>query len=586
MTASVPRSAGEVLGPFLRPYAAPLSLAAFLNGVHGLAITFQVFTVGWLVDWVLGKGTVPGDMDRRAGILAGGYLLISIFGRMATWHLGFRIFTRVREKVLAALRTRFFAQLNALCLRFHMKRSSGELFSYLFGSPLNNVIQFYQHCSSGVAGAITTVLSALGLLLWTDSFLTVLLTVTVCLQVYMMELARRANRKIHLDYQKLESGVTGSVADLLRGTRAVKMYSMERAVEGEFGRQIHLISNKSYERDVRGHMEWMKQEAVSYTGFALMLVACAFRFRSGAITLGEVSMFMLAFQQLSGPMTVLSQGFTFWGSAQASLERIAEVLQASSTTPDPTGTPRPVPPGGEIEFRDVTFAYDQLPVLRNLSLRIPHGQSVALVGPSGAGKSTVAQLLLRLYDPDAGEVCLGGQNLRDCAGSEVRRRFGVVPQDPFIFRTTIRQNLRVADPDATAAEVERACRLANAWEFIEKLPEKLDSPVGEGGANLSGGQRQRLAIARVLLANPPILLFDEATSALDSLSERLIQETLREVCRGRTSILIAHRLATVKDCQRVLVLQDGRLVQDGSYVELVGKPGLFRSLVEGQHLAA
>ncbi|NBQ64973.1 MAG: ABC transporter ATP-binding protein [Verrucomicrobia bacterium] len=583
---SAPRSAREILLPFLRPYAGPLAVAALLNGLHGFAITFQVFTVGWLVDWVLHRGDIPADMSRRAGLLAGGYLLVSIFGRMATWHLGFRIFTRVREKVLASLRTRFFSQLNALCLRFHMKRSSGELFSYLFGSPLNNVIQFYQHCSSGVAGAITTVLSALGLLLWTDSLLTVLLTVTVGVQVYMMELARRANRKIHLDYQKLESGVTGSVADLLRGTRAVKMYAMEREVEGEFGRQIDLISHKSYERDVRGHMEWMKQEAVSYTGFALMLVACALRFRSGAITLGEVSMFMLAFQQLSGPMTVLSQGFTFWGSAQASLERIAEVLQASSTTPDPVGEPRAVPAGGEIEFRGVTFAYENVPVLKNLSLRIPPGQSVALVGPSGAGKSTVAQLLLRLYDPDSGEILLGGQNLRECTGSEVRRRFGVVPQDPFIFRTTIRQNLRVADPDATDGEIEQACRLANAWEFIDKLPEKLDSLVGEGGANLSGGQRQRLAIARVLLANPPVMLFDEATSALDSLSERLIQETLRRICQGRTSILIAHRLATVKDCQRVLVLQEGSLVQDGTYADLVSRPGLFRSLVEGQHLAS
>jgi ABC-type multidrug transport system fused ATPase/permease subunit len=215
---------------------------------------------------------------------------------------------------------------------------------------------------------------------------------------------------------------------------------------------------------------------------------------------------------------------------------------------------------------------------------IPYGQSVALVGPSGSGKSTIAQLLLRLYDPDSGRVLFGGHDLRFCAGAEVRRRFGVVPQDPFIFRTSLRQNIKVAKPDATDEEIERACRLANAWEFIEKLPERLDTRVGEGGANLSGGQRQRLAIARAILANPPVFLFDEATSALDTLSEKLIQETLRTVCRGRTTIIIAHRLATVKECDRILVVRDGQIIQDGNYEQLMASEGLFRNMVEGQQL--
>ncbi len=244
----------------------------------------------------------------------------------------------------------------------------------------------------------------------------------------------------------------------------------------------------------------------------------------------------------------------------------------------------PLPPAGEIEMRDVHFAYDDQFVLNGVSFRIPYGQSVALVGPSGSGKSTIAQLLLRLYDPNRGEVLFGGQNIRHSAGSEIRRRFGVVPQDPFIFRTTIRQNLRVAEPEADDDAIEMACRLANAWEFIEKLPDRLDTRVGEGGSNLSGGQRQRLAIARALLANPPAFLFDEATSALDTLSEQLIQETMRRVCAGRSAIIIAHRLATVRDCHRILVVNKGRLEQDGSYEELIARPGLFRELVQGQQL--
>ncbi|MEI8294374.1 MAG: ABC transporter ATP-binding protein [bacterium] len=574
----------ELIWPIVKPHIPVLTIASILNGLHGFALTFQVFTVGWLIDWVLGKGTIPPDMWQRATALALAYFVVSAIGRMLTWHISYRLYLRVREKILSTLRARFFRQLNALCLRFHMKRSSGELFSYLFGSPLQNVVQFYQHCASGLAGAFTMIGSALMVLVWTDWTLTTIMSLTVVSQVFMMDRARRVTHKLNLDFQNHEKAVTGTVADILRGTRAVKLHAMEATVEGEFGEQIQLIAKKSYERDVRAHLAWMKQETISYAGFSLMIVACAWRLTSGKLTIGEISMFMLAFQQLTYPLTTISQAFTLWGGAQASLERIAEVLRESSTTPDPVVNARPVPPAGEIEFRDVTFAYEEKNVLTGVSFKIPYGQSVALVGPSGSGKSTIAQLLLRLYDPNEGSIHFGGQNIRYCEGAEVRKCFGIVPQDPFIFKTTIRKNLLVAKPDATEAEIETACRQANAWEFISKLAEGLDTRVGEGGSNLSGGQRQRLAIARALLSNPPVFLFDEATSALDTLSEQLIQKTMQSVCASRTSIIIAHRLATVRDCHRILVVKNGRIQQDGTYEALVSVPGTFRELVEGQQL--
>jgi ABC-type multidrug transport system fused ATPase/permease subunit len=220
-----------------------------------------------------------------------------------------------------------------------------------------------------------------------------------------------------------------------------------------------------------------------------------------------------------------------------------------------------------------------------MNLVVPYGQRVALVGPSGSGKSTIAQLVLRLYDPQRGEVRIGGTDARRFAGAALRKYFGVVPQDPFIFRTSVRDNVRVACPNASDDEVRRACELANAWEFIDKLAGKLGAPVGEGGASLSGGQRQRLAIARALLADPEIFIFDEATSALDSLSEKLIQDALEKNLGSRTAIFIAHRLATVRNCDRILVLDGGRIVQDGTYDEL-SRDGLFRELVRGQKLRA
>jgi ABC-type multidrug transport system fused ATPase/permease subunit len=223
-------------------------------------------------------------------------------------------------------------------------------------------------------------------------------------------------------------------------------------------------------------------------------------------------------------------------------------------------------------------------LLDRLSLHIPYGQKIAIVGPSGSGKTTVIQLLLRLYDPQSGTVSLDGQDLRRCPGPEIRRRFGVVPQDPFIFRDTLRENLRLGRPEADDAAIRRACEQARIWDFVTAQPKGLDTVVNEAGSSLSGGQRQRLAIARALLADPPCFIFDEATSALDTVSERAIQEVLEANLGDRTAIFIAHRLATVRHCDRIIVLKDGRIVQDGTYDDLAAAPGLFRDLVQGQQL--
>jgi ABC-type multidrug transport system fused ATPase/permease subunit len=230
-------------------------------------------------------------------------------------------------------------------------------------------------------------------------------------------------------------------------------------------------------------------------------------------------------------------------------------------------------------IKNLSFAYTDQPVLRNINLHIRFGQRVALVGPSGVGKSTLAKLLLRLYDPDVGSVSMGGVDLRACRGAAVRRRYGVVPQDPYFFHASIRHNLAIVHP-ADETPMCEACELANAWEFIRTLPQQLDTVIGEGGCRLSAGQRQRLAIARALLHEPEYFIFDEATSALDTLSEGLVQEALGRVLVGRTAIFIAHRLSTIKDCDRIVVLEDHTIVQDGPFEELRAVPGLFRRMVE------
>jgi ABC-type multidrug transport system fused ATPase/permease subunit len=574
------------LWPLLWRYRWPILAASVLCGIHGGAMALQNLYPKWFFSNVIEAREIDAsERWRRVAWLALGYLAVSVVMRMGFWHLGYRFFTWARERIAFNLRAQFFRHVNLLCLRFHGQHPSGELFSYLFGTPLANVMLFFQHASVFGPGSVVTVLWTLTVLWIWDPVIGGLLTFTSLCSVLLMVHSRRRVQRIHKDFQSIEGDVSGWVADLLRGNKAVKLYAMEAQVLEDFEEHALFIGKKSYERDVLSHIEWMKQEGFSYACYVALMAVSTWRVYQGRIGTGVAVSCFTSFQGLSGPLTQLFQACMLWGGAAASLERIGKVLDTESTTPDPIEPASEVPLRGAIEFANVTFGYEpEHPVLRDVQLVIEYGQKVALVGPSGAGKTTIAQLALRLYDPLRGEVRIGGKDVRCFRGAELRRHVGVVPQDPFIFRATVRDNVCVARPEASDAAIRRACELANAWEFVQDLPGQLDARVGEGGSSLSGGQRQRIAIARALLADPDIFIFDEATSALDTVSEKFIQDALERNLGGRTAIFIAHRLATVKNCDRIVVVDSGRIVQDGSYDELIGCAGLFGELVRGQQL--
>lgn len=561
--------------------------AMILVGLSGGAVAVQNVFPKWLFSHVLDVADLAtAERWFRLVWLAIGYLVLTAIVRMTFWHLGYRLFTRAREQVIFALRGKFFRHVNHLCLRFHGEHPSGELFSYLFGSPLRAVMDFCGHATMNLPGSVVGVLLTLGMFWYWDWVIASLLLATASLSVYMMMRARVRIEAIHKEFQQVEGDVSGRVSDLLRGNKAVKLHAMEAQVSESFERQADMIRRKSYERDVWSHVEWIKQEGLTYVCYALLMAACTWRYLGGHIDLGTVAACLAAYLGLVGPLQSVFTAFTMWGGAAAALSRIGAVLDTASTTPDPAPADDTPPEArAPIVLDGVTFGYDAArPVLRELSLRIEPGERVAFVGASGAGKTTVTQLLLRLYDPQVGAIRLGERDLRTFSIRALRRHFGVVPQDPFVFNTSLRDNLRVARPDADDAAIREACERANAWEFIAALPGGLDARVGEGGSMLSGGQRQRLAIARALLARPACFIFDEATSALDTLSERLISEAIERNLGDRAAIFIAHRLSTVKHCDRIYVLEGGRIVQAGSYDELVARDGLFRDLVRGQQL--
>jgi ABC-type multidrug transport system fused ATPase/permease subunit len=326
----------------------------------------------------------------------------------------------------------------------------------------------------------------------------------------------------------------------------------------------------------------------AYAAAALVFWYGARLVADGAMTVGALTQFLVYSMQVAFSLGGLSELWADYNKATGAAERIFELLERAPQV-NAEGGAVLARVDGRVAWERVEFAYParpDVPVLKGFSLTLEPGEVVALVGPSGAGKSTVASLLYRLYDPQGGDVRLDGQGLTALEPHWLRRQIGVVAQEPLLFSATVAENIRYGKPAATDAEVEQAARLANAHAFIQAFPEGYQTLVGERGVQLSGGQKQRVAIARAVLKDPRILILDEATSALDAESEHLVREALERLMKGRTTLVIAHRLSTVKDAHRVVVLDAGKVAQLGTHQALLGEEGIYRRLVERQFQAA
>ena len=501
--------------------------------------------------------------------------------------LRYYLVTRLGERVVADIRKAVFDRVIGLSPAFYERIMTGEVLSRI----TTDTTLILSVIGSSVSVALRNVLILIGglvLLIFTSPKLSLLVLLLVPVVIVPIVILGRRLRILSRENQDWIAASSGNASEALSSVQTVQAFTHERLSRNAFSDVTERSFQAAKKRvGVRAVMTVLVILLV-FVGIVGVLWIGARDVRAGTMTVGELVQFVIYAVMVAGSVGALSE---IWGELQraaGATERLVELLTATDTVSDRNdATPMPQPTGA-LAFRNVRFAYParpQTPALDGVSFAVSPGETVALVGPSGAGKTTVIQLLLRFFDPQSGTIEIDGRDLTEAARPDFRRHIALVPQDPVIFAASARENIRFGRPDATDDEVEAAAKAAAAHEFLMRLPEGYDTYVGERGVMLSGGQKQRIAIARAILRDAPVLLLDEATSALDAESEHLVQEAVDRLAHGRTTLVVAHRLATVKKADRILVFDQGRIVAQGTHDELVAEGGLYARLARLQFTA-
>ena len=563
----------------LRPYRRRVLVAALALVLAAAAM----LAVGQGLRAVIDQGFAARDPAWLNRSLAATFALIALLA--AATYTRFYNVSWLGERVTADLRQQLFDHLLSLPPGWFEQGRTGEVMSRLTA----DTTQIEQVIGSSLSIALRNALllaGGLAMLFTTSLKLTLLTLAGVPLVVAPILLYGRRVRRLARESQDRVADLGNRIDETLHEIRIVQAYGHEDADRQDFARLVETGFATARQRIANRARLVAAVLLLVFGAIAFILWVGGHDVLEGRLSAGELSAFVFYAALVAASVGALSE---VWGDLQraaGATERIAEILATRPEIVVPANPrPLPDPPRGALHFERVRFHYPSrpdTPALDDFSLSVTPGETVALVGPSGAGKSTVFQLLLRFYDVAAGEIAVDGVPLPQADPAALRRRMALVPQEPAIFAASVLENVRYARPDADEAAVRAACRAAFADEFIDRLPEGYATWLGERGQRLSGGQRQRIAIARALLADRPILLLDEATSALDSESERMVQAALDELMRGRTTLMIAHRLSTVRRAHRIVVIDRGRVVQEGRHEHLISDHGLYARLAREQ----
>ncbi|MBP6206328.1 MAG: ABC transporter ATP-binding protein [Nitrospira sp. UW-LDO-02] len=558
--------------PFLKPYV-PRMIAAAVMVMAVAAVNLALLRLGGTLWDVI---TVQHDADRMAQMIL---LLLGLVLLQGLCSMGHSYLTAwVSQRVMADFRTHLFAHLQTLSVNFFSKRRTGELMSRLMNdvTVIQNVVT---DTPIDAAKQVVTFIGGAGFLFAMNWQLCLLILVLLPLLVVVAKLFGRRLRALSTTIQDQTASVSTLVEEVIAGIRVVKSFVQTKREEQRFVTQVQTAMELSLRRATI--MAWFVPTItfVTFASAAAVLWYGGRQVIDGTVSPGDLFAFVLFAGILIGPFGSAARVFAQIKEAQGAMQRVFEILDTYAEIADAPGAVDLPPIRGHVRAEHISFAYDpRQPILSDLSFEAKPGELIAIVGPTGSGKTTIMNLLHRFYDPTAGRLTVDGHDVKDVRLDSLYRQIALVPQDTILFGGPIRDNIRYGREDASEEEMIAASKAAHAHEFIVGFPDGYQTIVGEKGINLSGGQRQRVAIARAILKNPRILLLDEATSALDTESERLVQEALERLMVNRTTFVVAHRLSTIQRADRILVLNKGKIVEEGTHAALLEQRGLYHYL--------
>ncbi len=512
-------------------------------------------------------------------------MVISIFFKNIFIYLSYRVLAPLRNYVMTKLRSDLYAKILELPIGFFTEQRKGDIISRM-SNDANEIEWSVMSTLEGLIKDPLQILIILAVMVMMSPALSLFLLVLLPLTGFIIGRVSRSLKKQSTASQEQLGTLMSILDETLGGLRVIKAFNAEKILRNKFFDTNENLNN------IRNRMNFRRDLASPMSEFLGVLVLSCILWFGGLLVLNHEAglspenfiTYILFFTQIINPAKSLSTSFYNAQRGSAAIERIEEILKAPITVVD-NPLAKAVPEFKEqIEFRNVSFSYDDKVILKNINLIVQKGKTIALVGSSGAGKSTLADLVPRFHDVSGGELLIDGVNIKEYSLHSVRNLMGIVTQEPILFNDTIANNIALGIDNTNVEAIEQAAKVANAYHFIKSKEAGFDTNIGDRGSKLSGGERQRLTIARAVLKNPPILILDEATSALDTESERLVQDAINNMMQNRTSIVIAHRLSTIRHADEIIVLQKGEIAERGSHDELLQKDGIYRKLVDMQEV--
>lgn len=556
---------------YLRPERKPLVIIFFFVLIDAALALVGPYIIGVSVDRMAGGGTI--ELELLLLFLAITYIAEGGLAFLKSW-----LMAGVSQRVVKELRRTLFAKLQKLPVAFFDTHTHGELMSRL-ANDIDNVSSTVSQSSIQLMGGIIAIIGSLIMMLVLSPVLTLASLITVPLVILLTRTVSQKTSILFKDQQVQLGKLNSHVEETISGIQVIKAFNHEQQAIEDFKAVNQQLCNVGMKAQIWSGFIMPLMNVINNIGLAAIAIVGGILAVQDAITVGVIASFVSYSRQFVRPLNELANIFNILQSGVAGAERVFEILDEQEETADPAVVSVLSQPQGHVEFENVSFGYrTDVPILKNISFSARPGSRVAFVGPTGAGKTTVVNLLTRFYEIQTGRILIDGRDIRDYTRESLRRCFGIVLQDTYLFAGTIKENIKYGRPDASDAEVVAAAVKANAATFIQRLPKQYDTLLAENGGSLSQGQKQLIAIARVMLTNPAILILDEATSSIDTRTEFHIQDALRKIMQNRTTFIIAHRLNTIRDADKILVIQQGEIAEQGTHEQLIDQQGAYYQL--------